>query len=82
LTSRRDFFKLDAVWDQGQGQEAFSRRLFSPFSDVQSKGQPNREKKGVHYMNQSIQSKNFTTFIVLAQLELNKPAPQTVVNNQ
>jgi hypothetical protein len=66
LTSRRDFFKLDAVWDRGQGRKLFSRWLFSPFSDVQSKDQPDREKKGVHHMNQSIRSKNFTTFILLA----------------
>jgi hypothetical protein len=43
-----------------------SRPLSFPFSELQSKGQLNREKKGVHHMNQLIPSKNFTTVIISA----------------
>jgi trimeric autotransporter adhesin len=65
LTRWPKFFTLGAVWNRGQGRKPLPGSFLSPFSDLRSQGQPNREKKGIQHMNQLIWSKNFTTLIVL-----------------
>jgi hypothetical protein len=46
------FFKLDAVWNKGQGsRKLFLAVAFSPFSDLQSKGSTNHEKRRSPYVS-------------------------------
>src|SRR6266487_5053902 len=62
-----EFFLASAP--SGTGVRAGSRfpaTFFPLFQTCARKGQPTGRKKGVQYMNQLIQSKSFTTFIVLA----------------
>src|SRR6266700_2262904 len=50
----------------GRAGSRFPATFFPLFQICARKGQPTGRKKGVQYMNQLIQSKSFTTFIVLA----------------
>jgi hypothetical protein len=61
-----NFFHARRRLEPGSGQEATSRQLPFPVFSLQSQGQPNREKKGIHHMSHVIQSKDFTTFMVSA----------------
>jgi len=58
--------RLGRRLEPGSGQEAFLPELSFPFSDLQSQGPTNREKKEFTTMSQLIHSKNFTTILVSA----------------
>jgi len=48
--------KLDAVWNRGQGKEAFLSELSSPFSDLHCQGQPAGDKLKQGKINMKLQN--------------------------
>src|SRR5205809_2928615 len=65
--SGSNFPKLSSVWNWGQGRKLFlPAAFFSPFRLAVIRINPTGRKKGSNHMNQLIQPKTFTTFIVWA----------------